>query len=80
MALVKCNECGKEISSKAEKCPNCGAPVVSSVDAARKVGTSLVRIISMFIFLIFIAVGLLSANIIFYIISGIALLIAIFLK
>jgi len=24
MALVKCKECGKEISSQAESCPNCG--------------------------------------------------------
>ncbi len=26
MALVKCEECGKEISSSAEVCPNCGCP------------------------------------------------------
>ena len=26
MALIKCTECEKEISEKAEKCPNCGAP------------------------------------------------------
>lgn len=24
MALIKCSECGKEISSSAEACPNCG--------------------------------------------------------
>lgn len=24
MTLVKCKECGKEISSKAEVCPHCG--------------------------------------------------------
>jgi predicted nucleic acid-binding Zn ribbon protein len=24
MALVKCPECGKEISSQASSCPNCG--------------------------------------------------------
>lgn len=24
MALIKCNECGKEISTKASSCPNCG--------------------------------------------------------
>lgn len=23
MALIKCPECGKEISNKARKCPNC---------------------------------------------------------
>lgn len=26
MALIKCKECGKEISSNAKQCPNCGAP------------------------------------------------------
>lgn len=24
MALVKCEECGKEVSTKAETCPHCG--------------------------------------------------------
>ena len=27
MALIKCSECGREISDKASSCPNCGAPV-----------------------------------------------------
>ncbi|MFZ3088021.1 MAG: zinc-ribbon domain-containing protein [Methylotenera sp.] len=27
MALSKCKECGKEVSSKAEACPHCGAPI-----------------------------------------------------
>lgn len=27
MALIKCPECGKEISDKAGKCPNCGFPL-----------------------------------------------------
>jgi predicted amidophosphoribosyltransferase len=26
MALIKCPECGKEISSDAESCPHCGKP------------------------------------------------------
>ena len=26
MALIKCPECGKEVSDKAEACPNCGYP------------------------------------------------------
>lgn len=26
MALIKCKECGREISNKAEFCPHCGAP------------------------------------------------------
>ena len=27
MALINCNECGKEISDKATSCPHCGAPI-----------------------------------------------------
>jgi hypothetical protein len=27
MALIKCNECGKEISNKADKCVHCGYPI-----------------------------------------------------
>lgn len=27
MALVKCKECGEEVSSKAEKCPKCGVQI-----------------------------------------------------
>mgnify|MGYP000260335541 CR=1 FL=1 len=27
MALIKCKECGKEISDQAEACPNCGCPL-----------------------------------------------------
>lgn len=29
MALIKCPECGKEISEKAPVCPNCGCPVAT---------------------------------------------------
>ena len=27
MSLIKCNECGKEISDKSKECVNCGAPI-----------------------------------------------------
>lgn len=27
MALIKCPECGKEISDEATSCPNCGHPM-----------------------------------------------------
>lgn len=27
MALIKCSECGREISDKAKNCPNCGCPI-----------------------------------------------------
>lgn len=29
MALIKCKECGKEVSSEAETCPHCGARIAS---------------------------------------------------
>lgn len=29
MALIKCPECGKEISDKAQKCIHCGYPLKS---------------------------------------------------
>lgn len=30
MALITCPECGKEISDKAENCPNCGYVLVKN--------------------------------------------------
>lgn len=30
MALISCPECSKEISDKAESCPNCGLPITST--------------------------------------------------
>lgn len=34
MALIKCSECGKEISDKAQSCPKCGNPI-SQVSKSR---------------------------------------------
>lgn len=31
MALIKCKECGHEVSDKAEACPNCGCPVEKKI-------------------------------------------------
>ena len=33
MALIKCRECGKDISETAEKCPHCGATVLNGLQA-----------------------------------------------
>lgn len=27
MAMIKCAECGKEFSDRANACPNCGCPI-----------------------------------------------------
>lgn len=34
MAMVKCKECGKKISSKAKSCPSCGAPAAKKTSRA----------------------------------------------
>jgi len=33
MALIKCSECGKDVSDKASSCPNCGAPILENAKA-----------------------------------------------
>lgn len=57
MALIKCPECGADISEKAERCPNCGNPnKVSTVVLAEKekgfwsAGRTAIGIISMVLF------------------------------
>ncbi len=37
MALIKCNECGKEISDKANICPNCGIRLKKRIGNANKI-------------------------------------------
>lgn len=32
MALVTCEDCGRDVSDRAPACPNCGAPVASAYD------------------------------------------------
>lgn len=34
MALIKCPECGKEVSSRAISCPNCGCPISNTQSTA----------------------------------------------
>jgi hypothetical protein len=36
MALIKCEDCGRDISSRAPACPNCGAPVASAAEGVAK--------------------------------------------
>src|SRR6266516_8081167 len=36
MALIKCSECGKDVSDKATACPNCGAPPSSGRAGQRR--------------------------------------------
>ena len=36
MALIKCSECGKEISDKAEVCLHCGNPIHKTIKEEKK--------------------------------------------
>jgi uncharacterized membrane protein YvbJ len=36
MSLIKCSECGKEISDHAESCPSCGNPIHNQVVETKK--------------------------------------------
>lgn len=35
MALIKCDECGKQISDKAKTCVNCGCPIQTKKDVIK---------------------------------------------
>ena len=35
MALIKCKECGKEISDKAKSCINCGCPLTNLIEEGK---------------------------------------------
>ena len=45
MALIKCPECRKEVSSIAKACPNCGAPIDTAIRCP-KYGSTDTKVIS----------------------------------
>lgn len=49
MAMIKCPECGKEVSDKAEVCVNCGCPIskASNVPKCPTCGSTNVEKISL---------------------------------
>lgn len=66
MALIKCPECGKEVSSSASSCPNCGHPispketvVEKTVIKEKKKGSCLSKILMVIGF--FVIIGVLYA-------------------
>lgn len=51
MALIKCKECGSEVSSKAATCPKCGARVAPEpMGCGRLIGISLLVVIIVLVF------------------------------
>ena len=49
MALIKCKECGQQVSDKAKKCPNCGVSINDNIKI--KILIVILTIINLFIFL-----------------------------
>jgi len=52
MALGKCKECGKEVSSKAKTCPNCGVdkPVKTAIAKIGKPGLVILVLVASYVF------------------------------
>lgn len=60
MALIKCPECGKEVSSGATSCPNCGHPIspqkgTVTVVKEKKKGSCLSKIIGFILIIVILA-------------------------
>jgi predicted amidophosphoribosyltransferase len=32
MSLIDCKECGRKVSTKADKCPHCGSPIENPIN------------------------------------------------
>ena len=45
MALIKCSECGKDVSDKATACPNCGAPPAGNGRTRQRRDNAPVRVV-----------------------------------
>lgn len=45
MALINCPECGKQVSTQAKTCPNCGAPIDTAIRCP-KCGSANTEVIS----------------------------------
>ena len=45
MALIKCIECGKEISDKAKICPNCGSPTTFAKEENQEIAKAIIFIV-----------------------------------
>lgn len=62
MAIIKCPECGKEISDQAEKCPECGYPIKKQLNSKQlnvKTNKKMVPIITGAIICLVVIVGVL---------------------
>jgi len=49
MSLTKCKECGNQVSTKADKCPNCGAPIKKKTEVGCFASIVIIIIVLIFI-------------------------------
>lgn len=64
MALIKCPECGKEVSDKADSCPECGYPISrksAPPESSRKNKSKIITAIFVIV-LLFFAVSIFLPN------------------
>lgn len=53
MALTKCKECSREVSSKAESCPQCGAPIKAKPRGTDGIGCGGLVIVGIVVLIIY---------------------------
>lgn len=56
MSMIKCPECGKEVSDKAYACPSCGSPVSPKTEPTPKKEGKKLTVIVIVILIIFISI------------------------
>lgn len=61
MALIKCPECEKEVSDKANNCPNCGCPILNSEQPKKKKNIRSLFVISMGV-IVLVIVGIFASS------------------
>ena len=80
MALIKCPECGKQISDKAESCPNCGYRIESTIEEKKDIPSTIKQeakeidkkisicyaIVAVLVVLLFVFVGYSSSEYVMY--------------
>jgi hypothetical protein len=50
MALIKCHECGNEVSDKAKTCPKCGATPKTTTNKLTAIGGGIIAILAIWYF------------------------------